>query len=331
MSKAYRKYRKIIDKAFSTASKSASSVDTGKNIAYTREKVRINTAFQVVQEKLKGELEEFPWIDNLKPFYKELIDVLVGVDKLKLSLGRVKGVISVIEKIKREELEKLERNRKNWKKLREIRKEAYGRLCSILRKIRRDLEFLEKAKMELRSMPNVKNIPTVVIAGYPNVGKSTLLKQLTNSKPEIAPYPFTTKKIRIGYMNGIQIIDTPGLLDRPFEKRNEIEKQAILALKYLANLIIFVIDPSETCGYSLKDQVSLLESIRRSFGREKVIVVINKIDICERRQIEEIRAREGDAIEISAVKCINIGKVKNIIMSRLGNFNSMMKVRDADE
>ncbi len=316
--KTYKKYKKIIDKAFSAASKSASSISIAENIAYTREKVRINVAFQVAQEKLKSELEAFPWIDDLKPFYRELIDVLVGVDKLKLSLGRVKGVIRVVEKIKREELEKLAKNKKDWKKLRDIRKEAYGRLCSVLKKIREDLEFLEKAKKELRNMPNVRDMPTVVIAGYPNVGKSTLLKQLTGSEPEIAPYPFTTKKIRIGYINDdIQVVDTPGLLDRPIEERNEIEKQAILALKYLANLIIFVIDPSETCGYLLDEQLSLLESMRRIFGKQKVLVVINKMDICTKEQIESVKVREKDAIEISAAKGVNIDRVRNLIYEKL--------------
>ena len=68
---------------------------------------------------------------------------------------------------------------------------------------------------------------TVVIAGFPNVGKSTVLRRLTGAKPKVAEYPFTTKGIQIGYLetkwNKIQVIDTPGLLDRPIDQMNNIE------------------------------------------------------------------------------------------------------------
>ena len=76
-----------------------------------------------------------------------------------------------------------------------------------------------------------------------------------------------------------QVIDTPGLLDRELEKRNAIELQAVLALRYLADMIVFVIDPSETCGYTLDRQLALLESIRANFPDIPFIEVENKADL----------------------------------------------------
>ena len=115
----------------------------------------------------------------------------------------------------------------------------------------------------------------------PNVGKSTLLAALTGSKPEIAHYPFTTKNLNFGSdkKNKIQFVDTPGLLDRPLSKRNKIERQAIVALKHVAKLIIFIFDVSET-GYELKAQKKLLDEIRKSF-RVPIIKVTNKADVSE--------------------------------------------------
>ena len=75
-----------------------------------------------------------------------------------------------------------------------------------------------------------------------------------------------------------QIIDTPGLLDRPLTERNEIELQAISALRHLADVILFIIDPSETCGYEIERQLNLLEEIRREF-RVPILVVSNKCDL----------------------------------------------------
>jgi len=48
-----------------------------------------------------------------------------------------------------------------------------------------------------------------------------------------------------------QVIDTPGLLDRPLEERNTIEMQAITALAHLKACILFFIDISESSGYSI--------------------------------------------------------------------------------
>ncbi|GAH40561.1 unnamed protein product [marine sediment metagenome] len=79
-------------------------------------------------------------------------------------------------------------------------------------------------------------MPCVVVAGYPNVGKSSIVKNIsTNKKIEVQEYPFTTKKLNMGHLElerrfdkiRIQCLDTPGILDRPMAKRNNIELQAI--------------------------------------------------------------------------------------------------------
>jgi nucleolar GTP-binding protein len=76
-----------------------------------------------------------------------------------------------------------------------------------------------------------------------------------------------------------QIIDTPGLLDRPLEERNTIEKQAIAALRHLADLIVFLFDPSGTSGYQMNEQTLMLEDIKKLFDDVPFIIVENKVDI----------------------------------------------------
>ena len=142
----------------------------------------------------------------------------------------------------------------------------------------------------------------VVIAGYPNVGKSTLLKAISNARPEVASYPFTTKGIIIGEWADekgkiYQFIDTPGLLDRPLGERNPIEKRAIAALDHITDILLFVIDPSETCGYTVEQQENLLKSIRR--GRDApVLVAETKSDIMKRDNKNiKISPLKGEGIE----------------------------------
>ena len=77
----------------------------------------------------------------------------------------------------------------------------------------------------------------------PNVGKSSILGNITKSKPEVANYAFTTKKLNIGYIGKreekIQIIDAPGALDR--DNMNWIEQQADLAVHFVTDILIFVL------------------------------------------------------------------------------------------
>jgi nucleolar GTP-binding protein len=151
--------------------------------------------------------------------------------------------------------------------------------------------------LKIRRIPDFSEGPVVIIAGLPNVGKSSLLSRITGSTPEIKPYPFTTKGLMTGYWNGIQFIDTPGLLDRPMEDRNEIEKQAITAIAELGDLIIYVFDASESAG-DIDTQLSLFKEISERFNKP-VIKVINKIDIKTDFPVEgvKISCLTGDGID----------------------------------
>ena len=152
----------------------------------------------------------------------------------------------------------------------------------------------------------------MVVAGFPNVGKSKLVTSLSSAAPEIAPYPFTTKGIVVGHIEDdwrkFQIIDTPGLLDREFKDRNDIEKQAILALRYLTHVILFILDPSETCGYPMEKQEALLESVRKGFEGVPIIVAESKSDLLQ---------RETDNIRFSAESGNNMERLQETILKEL--------------
>jgi len=190
--------------------------------------------------------------------------------------------------------------------LKQKQKEIYGRVSSIVKQVDKNLMFLASAQKILRTFPDIEDIPTVVIAGYPNVGKSSLIRKLSAAKPEIAQYPFTTKQIYVGHMEKIvryetkqyQIIDTPGLLDRPLSERNKIEKQAIAALRHLADLIVFIFDPSGTSGYQMNDQILMLENIKNLFNDVPFIIVENKVDIKNTASANrKISCNTGEGIE----------------------------------
>ena len=137
-----------------------------------------------------------------------------------------------------------------------VRKRAVARLASMVHQIDKDLHFLNEVRNVLRQLPHVEDTFTVVIAGYPNVGKSSFIRQVSSADPEVASYPFTTKGIIVGHRimgrEKIQFVDTPGILDRPAEERNAIEKQALSAMMNVSSVVLFILDPSEHCGYPWK-------------------------------------------------------------------------------
>ncbi|WP_456474565.1 NOG1 family protein [Candidatus Pyrohabitans sp.] len=287
----------LMDYAFSKASKEAKRVSvSGSRLGKIkkREVRRIKVAGSSIRRYLNRILLRIPQIDELSPFYYELIETLVGIEKFKKSLSSIRWIVDKIGRLEREYTRKV-RTAGDEAEIHGYRKEFYGRVASLLRKIDPELIFLREVREKLKNLPTVENTFTVVIAGAPNVGKSSLLRRLTGAEPRVESYPFTTKQLLLGYMEyrhrRVQVIDTPGLLDRSFEDMKRVERQCILALKHLARLIIFVFDPSETCGYPLEEQLRIYRSITESFDVE-VVPVINKADLLTEKALQEAKKIE---------------------------------------
>ena len=231
--------KELLDKGFSRGKKQADLVRSQKIPKHLKgkriEERRVVTSCQVIKDKLKSILDAVPEIESLHPFYQDYIDITVGVDDMKQALGGLNWAYGIITQLEKEYGAKIRKNPSE--NATAIQKQAYGRSASVVDKIKKDLDFLDFAKQNLRNMPTIDfDATTIVIAGFPNVGKSTLLKQITGADPQVANYPFTTKGIQIGHTERhwkhIQIIDTPGLLDRPVLEMNDIEMNAIVALEH---------------------------------------------------------------------------------------------------
>ncbi|MBN1940705.1 MAG: 50S ribosome-binding GTPase [Candidatus Diapherotrites archaeon] len=270
---------------------------------------RIEFVSRTIEAKLTKTVKDFPDVSQLHAFERELLEATIDLDKTKQALGHFTSARRVIHEIQRQEIKRVQRLHKTQgKKAEIIQKSFIGRLSSIVKKLKASIEIYNEAARRMNEFPSIDyTAKTVILAGFPNTGKTTILGRITKSKPRIAEYPFTTQKLQIGYFEAgyekIQVIDTPGLLDRPIEKRNNIEKKAIAALTHLANAIVFVTDPTETSGYNLEEQLNLLEEIKKII-KAPIIIAINKADIATKEQIEKAKqaargeiALEGEGME----------------------------------
>jgi len=248
-----------------------------------RNKDRANEEFVrsvnlAVHDRLVLILQSFPELDTLPQFYQDIVDILWGVDRIKKSLG----AIGWAARWARNHGPGLAYQTRKAPDPSLIRKRAVARLSSVVHQIDDELRFLNDVRNVLRKLPHVADEFTVVVVGYPNVGKSSFIRLVSSATPEIASYPFTTKGIIVGHRfsgpDRMQFIDTPGLLDRPAEKRNPIERQAMTAMINLADVILCIIDASEHCGYPIEEQVRLLHEIEQ-IATVPVVVAANKSDL----------------------------------------------------
>ncbi len=282
--------QEILDKAFKKAEKIPYKGRMEDSVS------RINSFSDTIYSTLNRYVRRFPSFDRIHPFYREIIDIAVGVDRLKRALSNVQWASE-----KARDIAKEEKSRINEKNHGDVRKKVYGRISSVVKKIDNDLGVLRDAREVIKSLPELReDAITIVLAGHPNVGKSSIIRALSSAEPEIASYPFTTKEIIVGHRiedRTYQFIDTPGLLERDPEKRNEIERNAIAALKYATDILVFLIDPSETCGYPVKEQEKLM---KRIFGEFKgpSIVIETKSDIIKRNTENiKVSAVTGEGLE----------------------------------
>jgi nucleolar GTP-binding protein len=237
----------------------------------------VRAVSSAVHDRLVQIIQDIPIIEDLPPFYREMVEILFGIDRFKKSLGAVGWAAKQTRILGFRMAREVRKSEESQTK----RKQAVARISSIIYQIDENLRFLNDARNVLRKLPDIRDEFTVVVAGYPNVGKSSFIRLVSTAEPEIARYPFTTREIILGHhkegRKSIQFIDTPGLLNRPQTERNAIEQQALNALMNVADLILFILDPSEACGYSLLDQMSLLDEVK-NLVRAPLIVVVNKAD-----------------------------------------------------
>ncbi len=197
---------------------------------------------------------------NFSPEYLKAKKKYEGARNLKEKIKYTEEMISKCPKHKGAEkvLKNLKRRRKKLKKKQEKREE-----------IRKGGYSLAVEKQGYQ----------VCITGYPNTGKSTLLKKLTNADPEIARYSYTTKEPEVGMLNHkgakIQLVDLPPITDNAVEKQGEI----MSIIKNTDGLIMKLGDNPE------KEEKTIKKEMEKINADGKPIMKLKKEEIPEKKEV----------------------------------------------
>ena len=286
-----------LDLAFRKAREKGIAKDlTGNWLQVIRQKEALK--LDVVKDNLVTRLVEtklvFPDLQVLPQFYVNLMKLTMDLKQYRHSLESLQWAADKIRFFHRDYVRKIVHT-KERPIIAQHSKECYGRISSVMKQIDKDLLFLEQCRQIMRTYPDIKEMFTVCIYGFPNVGKTTLLNKLAGTKAKVANYSFTTVSINAGYfeLDGqkVQVLDVPGTLDR-VAKMNHIELQADLVVKELAKVIIFVFDLSGYSGYTVEKQELLWKKLHREIDKDKkILVFLTKLDLTEEEVLEDFKKK----------------------------------------
>ncbi|KAL6137234.1 hypothetical protein ACLB2K_062526 [Fragaria x ananassa] len=299
-------------------------------------------------DKLSAIIDEFPRLDDIHPFYGDLLNVLYNKDHYKLALGQINTARNLISKIANDYV-KLLKYGDSLYRCKSLKRAALGRMQTVIRRIGPSLAYLEDIRQHMARLPSIDpNSRTLLICGYPNVGKSSFINKITRADVDVQSYANTTRSLFVGHTDykflRYQVIDTPGILDRPFEDRNIIEMCSITALAHLRAAVLFFLDISGSCGYTIAQQAALFHSIKSLFMNKPLIIVCNKTDLQPLEGISEedmklvtemkseamktVIGQEGDALlTMSTLTEDGVISVKNAACERLLNQRVELKMK----
>jgi GTP-binding protein len=148
-------------------------------------------------------------------------------------------------------------------------------------------------------MLELKLLADIGVIGFPNAGKSTLVSSVSNARPKIADYPFTTKFPTLGVVavkggKSFVIVDIPGLIEHAHEG-------AGLGIQFLRHIertraFVHLIDLTDN---AYPDPVKNYKTIRNELGsydkellKRPEVIALTKMDLPDARDVADIAVKE---------------------------------------
>ncbi len=231
----------------------------------------VNFIHNKVADRLTHIYSTLPDYSKMEDYYLLMSKNIVPEQTMERCKNHYHATIHLVNSIS-ERYKRFIKREKVYKNKLQLKKEYLGRIKSMLKKLDGTNEKLMEYGKYFRAIPNPQKLFTIVLVGVPNTGKTTLLAEITTADPEINSYSFTTKTLNFGYFKKreeiIQVVDTPGLIHEEFKDMNFIEKQAVVALKTIADVIIFLYNQHQ----SYDEQKKILDKIMEENPDKKVVI-----------------------------------------------------------
>jgi GTPase len=178
---------------------------------------------------------------------------------------------------------------------------------------------------EKKIILKLKIISDIGIIGYPNAGKSTLLRSISSATPKIANYPFTTLKPELGVVfldpYDFVVADIPGLIEGASEGVGLGQR----FLKHIerCKILFHLIDATESDVCKQYQNIRMeLEKYSQKLAKKPEIIALNKIDLLSEEELKQkqqiLEKLTKQKIHcLSALKKENIPATKKIMLEQL--------------
>ncbi|EPE05537.1 nucleolar gtp-binding protein [Ophiostoma piceae UAMH 11346] len=295
---------------------------------YTR---KVKYSSETYSEKLNDIITSFPRLADMHPFHSSLFNVLYDADHYKIALSQLSGAKNKIETIARDYV-RLLKYAQSLYQAKTLKRSALGRMSKVMMGLNDSLAYLEEIRQHIGRLPSIDpTTRTLLVFGLPNTGKSSFVRSVSRTDTPVDSYAFTTKSLFCGHFDydylRFQVIDTPGVIDKPLTDMTTIEMQSLTALAHLNCAVLFFLDPSENCGYSVETQCALFKSLAPVFSQRSVYLVSNKSDLVklaeldpeQRAQIDDLAKASHviDTLEASCMTGDGIHEIKTAVCQRL--------------
>tara|TARA_Y100000590_G_scaffold281176_1_gene315903 strand:- start:486 stop:1463 length:978 start_codon:yes stop_codon:yes gene_type:complete len=175
----------------------------------------------------------------------------------------------------------------------------------------------EEIELELE----LKILADVGLVGFPNAGKSTYISNISNAKPKIADYPFTTLVPNLGIVktqnyNTFVIADIPGLIHGASLGKG----LGIQFLKHIerTKILVFIIDSTtEDVVSEYETLCSELKAYNELLLSKPKLLLLSKIDLLENNKYNNSIPNIDKIIQISSISNVGLGESKNAIFECL--------------
>jgi len=205
------------------------------------------------------------------------------------------------------------------------------RIRKRITKLSKDLSDLSRHRQNVRKKRKEKSIPTAVLVGYTNAGKSTLLNVLTNAEQYVRNSLFTTldslsRSISLSNNQKVVVSDTVGFLSRLPHHLIEAFKATLEEVRE-ADLLLHVLDISHMQCY--EHNKAVYEVLKELQADEKpIITVLNKIDkLIDRGWIDKLKRDFPNSVVISALKRENINELLEKVQDELSALVAVIKLK----
>jgi GTP-binding protein len=186
---------------------------------------------------------------------------------------------------------------------------------------------------EMSVILELKLLADVGLVGFPNAGKSTLVSTLSNARPKIANYPFTTMEPSLGIVGyrdnkSFVMADIPGIIEGASEGKG-------LGLRFLRHiernsLLLFMV-PGDTDD--IKREYEILVNELRKFNPELLgkhrVLAVTKCDLLDDELIEMLKEHLPDdlpVVFISAVTGMGMVELKDVLWQELNSESNKLQV-----